>query len=435
MSTHVVIIGNGVAGISCARHLRKRSSSTRITVISSETKHFFSRTALMYIYMGHMRYEHTKPYEDSFWRKNRIELLYDQVISIDTSKKKLALASQQLLNYDLLVLATGSCSRFLNWPGQTLKGVQGLYSYSDLLSMKQMTHGIRQAVVVGGGLIGIELIEMLHSVGISSTFLLRGQAFWEEVLPREEALLATRHIEKQGGIHIRRGLEIKSLEGDSSSRICSILCSDDSRIECQFAGIAIGVVPNLLLTKNTAIETDRGILVDDYLQTSVPDVYAIGDCAQLRDPLAHRRPIEAVWYVGRMMGETLAATLSGEKNSYRPGVWFNSAKFFDLEYQVYGHVPIRLSSTEESLYWAHPNGSASLRIVFDKLTAHVLGCNSLGLRQKHTQWAKWISQKTALPEVLSHLEEARFDAEFEYRYEPLIRQQAQKRDLFAKILS
>ena len=389
----------------------------------------------MYIYMGHMRYEHTKPYEDSFWSKNRIDLRYDHVTSVDTSQKKLILRSQQQLNYDLLVLATGSRSRFLNWPGQELKGVQGLYSYLDLLKMQQMTQGIRQAVVVGGGLIGIELLEMLHSVGISCTFLLREQSFWEEVLPREESLLATRHIEKQGGICIRTGVEIKLLEGDFSSRLCSILCSDDSRIECQFAAIAIGVEPNLLLTKNTPIETQRGILVDDYLQTSVPDVYAIGDCAQLREPLAHRRSVEAVWYVGRMMGEALARTLSGEKSAYRPGVWFNSAKFFDLEYQVYGHVPIQLSPTEDSLYWAHPRGRASLRIVFDKSQGTVLGCNSLGIRQKHTQWAQWISKKSTLQEVLPRLEEARFDAEFEHQYEPLIREESQKRGLLANILN
>lgn len=84
---HIVIIGNGIAGITCARHVRK-FSNCKITVISSETEHFFARTALMYIYMGHLKYEHTKPYEDFFWDKNKIDLVYDYAQQIDTKKKK-----------------------------------------------------------------------------------------------------------------------------------------------------------------------------------------------------------------------------------------------------------------------------------------------------------------------------------------------------------
>ncbi len=90
MPQQIVIIGNGISGITCARNVRKQSND-EIIVISSETEHFYSRTALMYIYMGHMKYEHTKPYEDWFWEKNRIKLLKDHVISIDTKSKGLQL--------------------------------------------------------------------------------------------------------------------------------------------------------------------------------------------------------------------------------------------------------------------------------------------------------------------------------------------------------
>ena len=91
--THVCIIGNGIAGVTAARHIRKLkpASAYRITIISAETDHFFSRTALMYIYMGHMTYEHTKPYEDGFWPKNDLELVRDYVTTVDTHQKKLHL--------------------------------------------------------------------------------------------------------------------------------------------------------------------------------------------------------------------------------------------------------------------------------------------------------------------------------------------------------
>ena len=125
----IVIIGNGIAGITAARHLRKLATDT-ITVISSETEHFFSRTALMYIYMGHLKYEHTKPYEDWFWKKNKIDLVKAHVTEVRTSSKELILNSGESISYDTLILATGSKSNRFGWPGQDAKGVQGLYSFS-----------------------------------------------------------------------------------------------------------------------------------------------------------------------------------------------------------------------------------------------------------------------------------------------------------------
>ena len=104
---HIVIIGNGIAGITAARHIRKRSTH-RITVISAETDYFFSRTALMYVYMGHMKFEHTKPYEDWFWEKNRIELKRAYVKAVKPEVNCVVFDDDTTLRYDDLIIATGS---------------------------------------------------------------------------------------------------------------------------------------------------------------------------------------------------------------------------------------------------------------------------------------------------------------------------------------
>ena len=171
---HLVIIGNGVAGITTARNVRKQSEM-KITVISSESKHFFSRTALMYIYMGHMRYEDTKPFEDWFWEKNKINLVYAHVDKIDTENKSLVLNNGEIISYDKLLVATGSHSNKFGWPGQDLPGVQGLFTKQDLDLLEENTKNVKNAVIVGGGLIGIELAEMLHTRGIHVTFLIRSE--------------------------------------------------------------------------------------------------------------------------------------------------------------------------------------------------------------------------------------------------------------------
>src|SRR5688500_17744857 len=169
---HIVIIGNGIAGVTAARHIRKRSDH-RITIISSETTHFFSRTALMYIYMGHMKYEHTKPYEDWFWEKNRISLVEGSVKFIDSELKVVSMENGRMLKYNKLLIASGSAYNKFGWPGEDLQGVCGLYSLQDLQAIEVATQNISDAVIVGGGLIGIELAEMLSSRKIKVHFLVR----------------------------------------------------------------------------------------------------------------------------------------------------------------------------------------------------------------------------------------------------------------------
>ena len=193
MTKHVAIIGNGIAGITAARFIRKMSDY-RITVISTESDHLYSRPALMYIYMGHMTYKDTKPYEDGFWAKNRINLVRDYVEDIDTEGKRLHLRALPPISYDVLLIATGSASNKFGWPGQDLAGVQGLYGLQDLEQMEASTPGIDRAVVVGGGLIGIEMAEMLHTRQIPVTFLVREQGYMDYILPPEEAEMVNREI-------------------------------------------------------------------------------------------------------------------------------------------------------------------------------------------------------------------------------------------------
>lgn len=182
---HLVIIGNGITGTTVARYVRK-VKDWDITIISSETKYFFSRTALMYIYMGHMKYEHTKPYEDHFWDKNDLNLVYDHVTDINSDARELELRDGDAISYDKLVIATGSKPNKFGWEGQNLEGVQGLYSYQDLQRMEKNTKDIDRAVIVGGGLIGIEVAEMLHTRDIPTTFLVRETNYWDNALPTDE---------------------------------------------------------------------------------------------------------------------------------------------------------------------------------------------------------------------------------------------------------
>lgn len=413
---HVVIIGNGISGVTCARHIRKLSDH-KITIISSETDHFFSRTALMYIYMGHMRYKDTKPYEDYFWEKNRIELKRARVTDVNTSSKTLSLQDGETMQYDKLVLALGSASNMFGWPGQDLKGVGGLYSFQDLEQMEAYSSGLNRAVIVGGGLIGIEMAEMFHSRNIPVTMLVRESNYWNNVLPEEEATLITRHI-KHHGIDLRLESELKEIVDDGSGTACAVITNTGERIECGYVGLTAGVHPNIGFTKdNEAIDTQRGIMVDNHLETSAKDVYAVGDCVQLRTPQPGRRNIEAVWYTGRMAGETAAYNICGKPTDYDPGIWFNSAKFLDIEYQTYGTVLPNPPENHKSLVWQHDTKDKLVHIVYDKDYKSIIGFNLFGIRYRHEVCEKWLADKAHVETVLQNLSLANFDPEFYIEHE------------------
>lgn len=419
LNQHVIIIGNGISGITLARHIRKLSNK-QITVVSNESEHFFSRTALMYVYMGHMQFEHTKPYEDWFWEKNRIKLKQGSVVAINSRDKSITFENGETLNYDKLVLATGSKPNKFGWPGQELKGVQGLYHLQDVENLEKYAPNnqvCKRAVIVGGGLIGIELAEMLHSRNIPVTYLVRENSFWANVLPTAESNMLNKHI-LDHKIDLRLVVNLKEIKGDENGEVKSIIIREtEEEIECNLVGLTVGVSPNISFIKSSEIETNKGILVNRFLETNVKDIYAIGDCAEQREAIGNRKNIEAVWYTGRIMGETLAQTICGSRTAYTPGHWFNSAKFFDVEYQTYGWVFPKPQEGNAHFQWMHKDQTKCITIEYNESTNELRGINAFGIRLRHEVLDRWLSEKRDLDYVLSHLSEANFDPEFSKRFE------------------
>ncbi|WP_396603049.1 NAD(P)/FAD-dependent oxidoreductase [Algibacter sp. R77976] len=421
MEEHIVIIGNGISGVTAARHIRKLSDK-KITIVSAETDYFFSRTALMYVYMGHMKFEHTQPYEDWFWEKNRIELRKGYVKTIDTNKKILHFAKGDTLKYDRVIIATGSKPNKFGWPGQDLEGVMGMYHKQDLENLEKFAPNkevCKRAVIVGGGLIGIELAEMLNSRSIPVTFLVREDSFWNGVLPEGESEMINRHI-KNHHIDLRLGHNLKEIKSDENGKVKSIIIQETGEeIECNVVGLTAGVSPNIDFIKDSEIETGRGVKVNPYLETNIEDVYAIGDCAEQHKGINGRRPIEAVWYTGRMMGEVLAQTICGNKTAYNPGHWFNSAKFLDIEYQTYGWVFAERGRPEyeKHFHWKHDDDTKCITIAYHKDNKAFLGINTFGIRMRHETFDRWLTEKRDVDYVINHLPEANFDPEFYRHYE------------------
>jgi NADPH-dependent 2,4-dienoyl-CoA reductase/sulfur reductase-like enzyme len=411
----VVIIGNGIAGITAAITIRKLSDY-HLTVISSESDYFFSRTALMYVYMGHMTPANIKPYEDWFWKENKINLLRAHVESVHPETKSVLLQDGSRLPYDHLLISTGSVSLRHEWPGQDLEGVQSLYGLPDLEQMEARSPGIRRAVIVGGGLTGIEMAEMFHTRHIPVTLLVRDSHYWGNVLPEEEALMVAKEISRHG-IDLRLDTGLQEILGDEKGKVQSVVSTTGENIPCDFVGVTIGVKPNIAWLQGSPVETARGVLVNQYLETNVEQVYAAGDCAEFADPGPGQPPVEQLWYTGRMQGETVAYNICGQRKKYERGVWFNSAKFFTMEFQTYGQLKPRTEVGESSLFWRHPQGRKSIRITYHEKSGVVTGFTLMGVRYRHEVCDRWIREGRVIGQVLQHLGEANFDPEFFRQHE------------------
>jgi NADPH-dependent 2,4-dienoyl-CoA reductase/sulfur reductase-like enzyme len=215
------------------------------------------------------------------------------------------------------------------------------------------------------------------------------------------------------GVGLCLSTQLASIEDDGHGRAAAVATDRGERIPCQIVGLTAGVSPNIDLVRESAIPTARGILVDPFLRTAVPDVFAAGDCAEIVRP-GEPNLVQQVWYTGKRQGELVAEAIAGEERAYDPGVWFNSAKFFDLEYQVYGRVN-RGVPGEASLYWEHASGKKSVRIVH--VGGRVIGVNVMGIRWRHAVCERWIAEGRGLAHVLPRIGEASFDPELFTRHE------------------
>ena len=408
---HYVIIGNGVAGINAANQIRSRDDDARISIISYESDHFFSRTALMYVFCGQLSNRCVEPYERDYYATMNFERLRDTVVAIEPERKQLHLKQHGEFSYDRLLIAAGSVGSVADWPGADLDGVGNFVTWQDLEWMQQQARSARSAVVVGGGLIGIETMEILQQAGIKTHFLIREDHFWPVALNREEGDLVVEHMREHGcTVHLKTKLrEIIGQDG----RVVGVTTGDGRTIDCEMTVITIGVRPQTDWLKDSGIERDErgGIVVDDCLKTNIDDIYAAGDCTSVVWFNGVRRP-EQLWYTSRDQGKVagLNMTLDDNLRSYRRGIFYNSAKFFDIEYTTAGLVNFGVEG-ERNWYQQEP-GTFFTERVTHLPDETVIGFNMLGRRWDHRVLIGWIERKKQLSWVLDHLHEALFDEEF-----------------------
>jgi NADPH-dependent 2,4-dienoyl-CoA reductase/sulfur reductase-like enzyme len=419
---HYVIVGNGVCGMEAALLLRARDTAARITLVSSEHPHFFSRPAIMYVFAGQLRVADTEPYDRGLYQRMGFERVGRRVVSVDAAGHRLGFHDAPDLTWDRLLLAVGSAARPAPWPGADGPGVHGFVTLRDLEALDAAAKRGQRAIVIGGGLIGVEAAEVLHHRGLEVAFLVRENWYFPVALESREAALVAEHL-RGHGVDVRLGAETQEILRHPDGGLRGVRAGG-VEFPADLVVSAIGVVPNTSFLASSAVPLARNgaIEVDGALRTTLPDVWAAGDCANVLWSDGTRRP-EQLWYTARDQGRVAARSMLGDDVSYRRGAWYNSAKFFDIEYTTVGLVPALLNFDNTPLdpgpelrswFARDPVRPVSQRIVLKG--ERVVGFNMLGSRWDHELLLRWIEERRDLPFVLDHLDQARFDEEFEPRF-------------------
>jgi NADPH-dependent 2,4-dienoyl-CoA reductase/sulfur reductase-like enzyme len=422
---HYVIVGNGVCGIEAALGLRKRETSARITLVSDEHDHFFSRPALMYVFAGQTRLEDTEPYDRQLYERMGFERVRGRVKSLDATGHSLAFEDGRRIDYDKLLLAVGSKARPAPWPGAAGPGLHYFVTLRDLESLDREARKGMRAVVVGGGLIGVEVAEILHDRGLHVTFLIRENWYFPLALDGRESALVAEHM-RAHGVEVRLETRVEEILRGPEGRPRAVSV-DGSEVPADLVVTSIGVIPNttFLTAGPLSLAPSGAIEVDDALRTGTADVWAAGDCANVTWADGSRRP-EQLWYTARDQGRVAALSMLGDDVAYRRGAWYNSAKFFDLEWTTAGWVPALLQSDGKQVdlgpevrtwFQRTPGKLVSQKIV--SRGDRVVGFNMLGSRWDHEPLLRWIHERRSLDWVLAHLHEAQFDEEFMPRFRVL----------------
>jgi NADPH-dependent 2,4-dienoyl-CoA reductase/sulfur reductase-like enzyme len=417
-----VIVGNGVCGIEAALALRQRAPEAKIAIVSDEHDHFFSRPALMYVFAGQTTLRDTEPYDRGLYARMGFERVRGRVSALDAGARQLAMEDGRRVGYDTLLLAVGSKARPAPWPGAEGPGVLAFVTLRDLERLDGAARRGQRAVVIGGGLIGVEVAEVLAHRGLAVTFVIRESWYFPVALEPREAALVAEHV-RGHGIDVRLGAEVEEILRGDGGAVRGVRAGG-REIPCDLVVAAIGVVPNTGFLAGSAIRRapSGAIEVDDALRASVDSVWAAGDCANVAWADGTRRP-EQLWYTARDQGRAAAASMAGDAVAYRRGTWYNSAKFFDLEYTTAGWIPVLLDADNQPVpvpaglrtwFQRVPGAFASERIVCRG--DQVVGFNMLGGRWNHEPLLQWIEERRPLDFVLARLAEAQFDEEFTPRF-------------------
>ncbi|MFD1416784.1 nitrite reductase large subunit NirB [Oceanobacillus jeddahense] len=279
MKRKLVMIGNGMAGVRCIEEILKRDRETfEITIIGEEPYPNYNRIMLSHVLQGKTEVDEINMNDWEWYKENDITLFTgEKVTEMIPEKKRIKTEKDSVIPYDELIIATGSSAFILPVPGSELEGVVGFRNIQDTEYMIDTSKQYKKAVVIGGGLLGLEAARGLMDRGMQVQVVHLMPRLMEQQLDNSAAKMLKKDLESQGMEFL---MEKQTTEIYGEDRVEGITFSDGSSVECDLVVMAVGIRPNAELAKQAGLDVNRGIVVNDQMQTSASSIYAVGECAE-----------------------------------------------------------------------------------------------------------------------------------------------------------
>jgi nitrite reductase (NADH) large subunit len=335
----IVIIGNGIAATSAAVSIREYDTENGITMLSDEHAPFYSRPRLTEYLAGKVAFEKIVIRDETWYAKNNIELMQGvRVESVDPGHRAVT-GSFGLLNYDRLLIASGASAALPSFYNSHLEHVFTLRTKEDADRIAAVAARSRTAVIIGGGLLGIETAYALAERGLEPTVI----EVFDRLLPRQldaESANMLQDMLEQKGLHFLLAQQTASLSDEYG--MVKISFKDDSALSADMAVISAGIRPNISFLKNSQVEVGHGIIVDTRLRTNIPDIYAAGDCAEFKGK------IYGIWPAAKEEGEIAGKVIAGQEASYHGSLMSAKLKVASIDMASVGDITIGSQTRAES---------------------------------------------------------------------------------------
>ncbi len=317
----VVIVGAGPAGTTAAETLRREGYQRAIYLIDPDPDAPYDRPNLSKAYLAGEAPEEWLPLRSAeFFAEHGIERLVSRVVALDPAEKEVTLETATVLEYGALLLAPGSIARTLSLPGSELPHVRTLRSLNDCRRIIEAAADAQRAVIIGASFIGMEVASSLRTRGLEVTVVAPDDVPFRRTLGVELGSFL-RSLHEENGVEFRLGRTVAEL-GEAA-----VVLDDASELASDLVVVGIGVDPDTTLARNAGLDTNGGIVVDEFLRTSAPDVYAAGDVARYPDPRTGRRVRIEHWVVAGRQGRTAARNMVGHREAFTDVPFFWTRHF------------------------------------------------------------------------------------------------------------
>ncbi|MGA3112011.1 MAG: FAD-dependent oxidoreductase [Candidatus Bathyarchaeia archaeon] len=362
-----VIVGASAAGIGAVEAIRETDPVGTLTVITDEACSHYSRPMISDFVSGKADFKKVDCRNEDFWKENNVEaLLGRKVTAINFDEKAVQLETGEKIPYEKLLIATGGKPFVPKMEGSDKDGVFTFTTLKDaqVLAAKIASINAKSAVVIGAGLIGISVTEALVKRGLKVTMVELQDKILSLLLdPKGSDIVEA--VVRKAGVNIITGQSVQKIVGNpgNDGAVGGVILTKGDQVPCDLVVVAIGVIPRTELVAGTAVKTNRGIVVDNMMQTSVSDVYASGDVTEAYDFVLAQNRLLPLWPLAVLEGQVAGSNMAGKKSTYAGGTNMSSLKYFDIPVVSVGLANPKEDPTLEVLTKIDPEHNVYKKLV------------------------------------------------------------------------